>query len=143
VPGAALSHHMMEDNLAAATTLAAWKQRVRAAWPYVRIQEVKLRSPEALTVGEKAVVSAVVHLGALTPDDVAVELYHGPTEGGHELLRGEIVRMQLEGELSSGVCLFAGEIVTKDSGAHAFAARLMPWNAAMTHPYETSLIRWA
>jgi glycogen phosphorylase len=143
VPGAALSHHMMADKLAAATTLAAWKQRVRDAWPEVRIQEVTMRSPEALTVGEKAVVSAVVQLGSLTPEDVAVELYHGPTEGNHELSHGEIVRMRLDGQVSNGVCRFTGEIVTKDSGAHAFAARLMPWNAAMTHPYETSLIRWA
>jgi starch phosphorylase len=143
VPGAALSHHMMADKLAAATTLAAWKQRVRDAWPEVRIQEVIMRSPEALTVGEKAVVSAVVQLGSLTPEDVAVELYHGPTEGNHELSHGEIVRMRLDGQVSNGVCRFTGEIVTKDSGAHAFAARLMPWNAAMTHPYETSLIRWA
>jgi len=38
---------------------------------------------------------------------------------------------------------YAGEIPTKTSGAHAFAARVMPWNADMSHPYETSLIRWA
>jgi hypothetical protein len=62
------------------------------------------------------------------------------------------VRMTLEGAgtaptgataAANGVYRFIGEIPTKDSGAHAFAARLMPWNAAMTHPYETSLIRWA
>jgi len=53
------------------------------------------------------------------------------------------VRMKVDGEVSPGVCRYTGEIVAKDSGAHAFAARLMPWNAAMTHPYETSLIRWA
>jgi starch phosphorylase len=143
VPSTALSHHMMADKLAAATTLAAWKQRVRAAWPEVKIQEVSLRSPEELTVGEKAIVSATVHLGRLSPEDVAVELYYGPTAGGQELLEGEIVRMTPDGQASNGVCRFTGEIVTKDSGAHAFAARLMPWNASMTHPYETSLIRWA
>jgi starch phosphorylase len=147
VPSAALSLHMTEDKLAAATALAAWKQRVRDAWPGVKIQEVSLRSPTELKVGEKAQVSAVVQLGKLTPADVAVELYHGPTSGGHELAHGEIVRMTLEGTggavAADGVYHFVGEIPTKDSGAHAFAARLMPWNAAMTHPYETSLIRWA
>jgi hypothetical protein len=43
----------------------------------------------------------------------------------------------------AGVHRFVGEIPTRGSGAHAFAARVMPWNAAMTHPYETSLVRWA
>jgi hypothetical protein len=51
--------------------------------------------------------------------------------------------MRLDGTVGNGACRFVGEIPTKDSGAHAFAARLIPWNAAMTHPYETSLIRWA
>jgi starch phosphorylase len=147
VPSAALSKHMTENGLLAAKALAEWKQRVRDAWPGVKIQEVSLRSPAELTVGDKAVVSAVVQLGKLTPGDVAVELYHGPTSGGHELPRGEIVRMTLEGAADggapNGVYRFVGEIPTRDSGAHAFAARLMPSNAAMTHPYETSLIRWA
>jgi starch phosphorylase len=143
VPSVALSQHMMDHDLEAATTLAAWKQKVRDAWPEVNIREVALQSSQELTVGQKAVVTAVVQLGRLTPDDVAVELYHGPTNGGQELAHGEIVRMHVDGEVSKGVCRFTGEIVTKESGAHAFAARLMPWNAAMTHPYETSLIRWA
>jgi starch phosphorylase len=145
VPSAALARHMMEDGLAAATALAAWKQRVRDAWPDVKIEEVSLRSAGELKVGERAVVSAVVQLGKLTPADVAVELYHGPTGGGHELEHGEIVRMTLEGDGAAGAqgaYRFVGEIPTRDSGAHAFAARLIPWNAAMTHPYETSLIRW-
>ena len=88
-------------------------------------------------------VDAIVALGALSPSDVAVELYYGPTSGGHELERGEIVRMTLDGKLGDGAYRYTGEIPTGTSGAHAFAARVMPWNAAMTHPYETSLIRWA
>jgi starch phosphorylase len=88
-------------------------------------------------------VEATVQLGQLTPSDVAVELYHGPTAGGHELPRGEIVRMHPAGNGGApGVYRFTGEIPARDSGAHAFAARVMPWNAAMSHPYETSLIRW-
>jgi hypothetical protein len=42
-----------------------------------------------------------------------------------------------------GAWRFSGEIMTVQSGAHAFAARVVPYNDAMTHPYETSLIRWA
>jgi starch phosphorylase len=134
---------MMDKELAGAKQLAAWKQRVRDAWPDVRIKDITLKSGGELKVGEAAKVEAVVQLGKLTPADVAVELYHGPTAGGHELTHGQIVRMKLDGTGNDGTYRFVGEIPTKDSGAHAFAARLMPWNDAMTHPYETSLIRWA
>jgi starch phosphorylase len=142
-PSIRLTDQMMKGDLEGARVLAAWKERVREAWPLVQIKDVVLRSSEELKVGENARVEAVVQLGTLTPADVAMELYHGPTAGGHELLRGNIVRMKLNGKAGDGSYRFVGEIPTTDSGAHAFAARLMPWNDGMTHPYETSLIRWA
>ncbi len=94
-------------------------------------------------MGEPVRVSAVVQLGALAPEDVAVELYHGPTGGQHEIGRGRIVRMRSTERRSDGAWLYSGEIATHDSGDHAFAARVVPYNEAMSHPYETSLIRWA
>jgi starch phosphorylase len=94
-------------------------------------------------------VEAVVRLGTLKPEDVAVELYYGPTLGGQELPRGSIARMALDAKTepaetaAPGTFRFVGAIPTAESGAHAFAARVIPFNAAMSHPYETSLIRWA
>ena len=94
-------------------------------------------------MGEPVHVTALVQLGSLTPSDVAVELYHGPTGGGHELSRGKIVRMAPTERAADGQWRYAGDISTGESGAHAFATRVVPYNETMTHPYETSLIRWA
>ncbi|HEY8073516.1 MAG TPA: hypothetical protein VIF62_05390, partial [Labilithrix sp.] len=113
-----------------------------AAWPRVAIREVVAKSPHEITVGEPMIVEAKVALGELSPEDVVVELYTGPTHGKHDLERGAVVRMRLEGK-GDGVYTYVGEIPTSESGAHAFAARVMPWNASMSHPYETSLVRWA
>jgi starch phosphorylase len=143
-PSIRQSQEMTDDSLAGAVKLASWKQRVRDAWPSVEIKELTTSSPNELQVGEAMKVEATVQLGALAPTDVAVELYHGPTAGGHELSRGSIIRMKLAGNGgAAGTYRFIGEIPTVDSGAHAFAARVMPWNASMSHPYETSLVRWA
>jgi starch phosphorylase len=95
-----------------------------------------------VAVGEPVKVAATVRLGALTPDDVAVELYHGPTAGGHEIARGKVVRMAAVEKAGDGAWRYFGEIPTGASGAHAVAARVVPRNDAMSHPYETSLIRW-
>ena len=57
--------------------------------------------------------------------------------------RGNIVRMRAKERASDGVWRYEGEIPTSASGDHAFAARVVPYNEAMSHPYETSLIRWA
>ncbi len=143
VPSIKLSQKLTDGDLAAAKALTAWKDQVRAAWPAVSVREVQLDSPDEVAVGEPVKVSAIVQLGPLTPKDVAVELYHGPTNGGHEVVRGAIVRMPVVGQAADGAWRFTGEIPTGESGAHAFAVRVLPYNETMTNPHETSLIRWA
>jgi starch phosphorylase len=143
VPAIKLSHKLVDRDLAAAKTLAAWKERVREGWTGVAVREIKLESSEEVSVGEPVKVSAIVALGPLSPEDVAVELYHGPTAGAHELQSGRIVRMRPVERAGDGAWRYAGEIPTTASGAHAFAARVIPYNEGMSHPYETSLIRWA
>ena len=143
VPAIKLTHKLTDGDLAAAKALTSWKDRVRSAWQGVAVDDVRIASPAEVAVGEPVKVAATVRLGALTPDDVAVELYHGPTGGGHEIGHGKIVRMHAVERGGDGTWRYAGEIPTPESGAHAFAARVVPYNEAMSHPYETSLIRWA
>ena len=126
VPAIALSETMMAGNLSGAQKLASWKESVDLAWPNVAVQEVAVRSSEQLHVGERMLVEAIVQLGSLVPDDVVVELYHGPTNGGHELGHGTVVRMDLVEKTGQGSFRYTGEIPTNDSGAHAFAARIRP-----------------
>ncbi len=142
VPSITLHAKLVAGDLAGARALTAWKDRVREAWPGVAVKDIATRSPSEVAVGQAVAVEATVVLGALTPADVAVELYHGPTAGGHEIARGHIVRMT---EVTRGPdgWRYAGEVPTTESGAHAFAVRVVPYNDAMSHPYETSLIRWA
>jgi starch phosphorylase len=142
-PSIKLTRKMTDGELDAAKALTAWKERVRAAWQAVSVRDIRLESMDEVAVGEPLKVSATVFLGVLTPDDVAVELYHGPTSGKHEIDRGTIVRMKAVERNSEGAWHFAGEIPTQASGAHAFAARVIPYNEAMSNPYETSLVRWA
>jgi starch phosphorylase len=143
VPAIRLTHKLTDGNLAAARALTAWKDRVRGAWHAVSIDDIKVDSATEVAVGEPVRVSVRVRLGELSPEDVAVELYHGPTHGAHEIDKGSIVRMRSAGREGEGSWRFEGEIPTVASGAHAFAARVVPYNEAMSHPYETSLIRWA
>ncbi|MDP8999901.1 MAG: alpha-glucan family phosphorylase [Myxococcota bacterium] len=143
VPAISLTHKLADGELAAAKALTAWKDRVRAAWQSVAVEDVRVDSPEEVAVGEVVRVSATVKLGTLAPDDVAVELYHGATNGAHEIERGRIVRMKPVERVADGAWRFAGEIRAEESGARAFATRVVPYNDAMTHPYETSLIHWA
>jgi starch phosphorylase len=142
VPAIALHAKLAADDLAGARALTSWKDRVRAAWPSVAVGDIATTSPDEVAVGQAIAVEATIVLGALAPSDVAVELYHGPTAGGHEIARGHIVRMTEAGKTSDG-WRYVGNVPTTESGAHAFAVRIVPYSETMSHPYETSLIRWA
>jgi starch phosphorylase len=142
-PSIRMTRKMTDSDLDAAKALTAWKDRVRAAWPAVSVKDIRLDSMDEVAVGEPLKVSAAVNLGVLAPEDVAVELYYGPTSGKHEIERGTIVRMKPTEKDGDGSWRFSGEIPTGSSGAHAFAARVVPYNEAMSNPYETSLVRWA
>jgi starch phosphorylase len=143
VPAVGLTRKLTERDLQEAKALTAWKARVRDAWPAISIADVRTLSADEVAVGEALRVSATVRLGGLAPEDVAVELYHGPTGGKLELGDGRVLRMRPVERITDGAWRFEGEIPTTASGAHAFAVRAMPYNEAMSHPYETSLVRWA
>ncbi|MER3405957.1 MAG: DUF3417 domain-containing protein, partial [Chloroflexota bacterium] len=64
--------------MARARALAAWRARVQAAWPNVRVLQVRSDLPAEATLGTEFEVRADIALGSLSPDDVQVELYHGP-----------------------------------------------------------------
>ncbi len=142
VPSIALSGRMTDADFAGARELATWKERVRAAWPNVRVDGVEQISASQVEVGDAVHVKANVSLGGLSQSDVVVELYYGPTGGGHELSRGQLARMSVIDTAADGTLVYAGKMPASESGAHAFAVRVMPYSDAMSHPYETSLIKW-
>lgn len=142
VPSHKLWHRMVDGDLRGARELWAWKERVRRGWPKVRVAAVSQKTPENVRVGDPVRVTSTIELGDLSPEDVVVELYYGPTGGALSLDHGEVLRMKVEERDASGAYRYAGEIPTRESGAHAYAVRVMPYSAAMSHPYEASLVRW-
>jgi starch phosphorylase len=142
VPSIASSRRLREGGLAGARQLVAWKERVRAGWEGVAILDVALRSPAELRVGEPARVEVLVALGELSPADVVVELYHGPTEGGHDLPRGATVRMA-HLESVGRQHRYVGEVPTVESGAYGVSARVTPASPRPTRAFPTALLRWA
>jgi starch phosphorylase len=72
-----------------ARELAAWKQRVIAAWPQVRIEHVESEPTGAAgqRLGSALAVRVSVALGALTRDDVAVEVVYGRPDEEDQLVQ--------------------------------------------------------
>jgi starch phosphorylase len=127
-PTAAGADRLTADGSARAKALAAWKLRVGAAWPGVSV--VSVDSEDGIAdLGSSRSVVAMVALGSLQPDDVAVELVHGPVGAGDELQAPSTSTMSFVGvgERPS-TYRFEGTFSTERAGRYGFAVRVVPGN---------------
>jgi starch phosphorylase len=141
-PAARRARAMRDDGLAGARAVVAWKERVGAAWPKVRVQSVAERGPETLVVGQSLRVVADVSLAGLSPSDVAMDLYFGRLRGGHALDSGESAPMSCVGDLGDGSFRYEGHIPTPLAGEHAFAVRLRPAHPGLPDAFAARLLAW-
>src|SRR5919106_2372339 len=84
-PAGLLGEEMHEDSFARAKELAAWKEKVRAAWDDIRVLDVE-GDLLAADVGEERSVVARVRCGRLGTDDLSVQLAHGRIGPNGELI---------------------------------------------------------
>ncbi len=142
VPAAGRWRRLTGEKYAAAKSLSHWKRDLTHKWNTVRIDEVIANDEKELTVGSMVNVRARVHLGAVSPDDVAVELYHGTVDAYGRLVEGHSETMQIEEKNDNGDYQFKGQIPCRRSGQHGYAVRVIPKHTDLAHKFDTGLILW-
>jgi starch phosphorylase len=152
-PIAAQSDALAGNDHARARELAAWKKRVTVAWPAVKVDVDPDPVVGLVDLGTEREVTAEVHLGSLSPDDVAVELLHGPVKAGDELTDTKVVRLRRadgrpggeNGEPSGplSVVRYRGRFRADQAGRHGYAVRVVPSHRDLLVPVELGCITWA
>jgi starch phosphorylase len=130
-------------NLARARALAAWKARLAQEWRFIRVSEVRTEPSCELKVGGGMPVSARVHLGNLTPDDVLVQVYEGPLDSRQEIVAGQIIAMTSSKVLPDGDHVYVAAVPCSASGERGYALRVLPQHPDLCSPFEPRLILWA
>ncbi len=130
------------QGAARARSLAAWMARLRRQWSDVRIESVDRGPDSDLQVGGEIRVQARVHLGSLTAEDVAVELYLGRLDAAGEIADAASVVMKVAGQDGNSTTFEAVSPCTQ-SGLHGFTIRVRPNHPDMAEPFLSGLIAWA
>lgn len=131
-----------ENGFDAAKKLSQWKRSLGEKWESIRIEDVLTDDGTELPVGAQVNIHARVHLGDVSPDDVAVELYHGRIDAYGRLVEGNSLSMNCEQHLENGSYRFDGQIPCQRSGHHGYAVRIVPRHANLPHRFDTGLILW-
>jgi len=154
-PAAAKSRYLTEQACARAKAFSSWKSDFRKAWPEIAVKDVVMevsngngnekldqKQPQ-LKIGSKLLIKALVKLGRVSPNDVSVELYHGPVDNGENIQNGSVVRMDYEKATGQdGEHWFVGSMPCRTTGQHGVAVRVLPRHADFANPYEMGLILW-
>ncbi|QNS04036.1 alpha-glucan family phosphorylase [Streptomyces xanthii] len=123
----------------AARRLAAWKERVRAAWPRVAVTYVG--APSGTALGSTLDLHVTVELGELTPDDVEVQAVAGRVDAEDTLARPTTVRLApAGGPDGAGRWSYAGPLALDRTGPYGYTVRVLPHHPLLASPAETGLV---
>ena len=138
---------LVADGAAGARELAAYTIRARAAWGGVAIREVQ-GQVAAAGLGDRREVRVLVELGDLRPEDVCVELLHGPVRGDGALVGAHRQELLPSGNADAGgdggkLVAFDGSFVADEPGEYGLTARVVPANPLLARWADTGLVSWA
>jgi glycogen phosphorylase len=152
-PAASQYQRLMQHGLASAAAFAAWKQRVRALWPGVRLSRLS-EPPRELPRAGVMNLKIAAALNGLRSEDVRVEFVAQRVLPSYRTelpalssFRGEsdeVWRCALEptGQTDAdGSTLYALQAAPPASGQYAFEVRIYPTHEMLAHPFELGLLK--
>ena len=145
VPAAQAYENFSRDGCGAATQLSQWKAQMRKDWPQVQVSEVQVanKDRQSISVGESLQISARVHLGAVDPQHVRVEAYHGEVDNGDLHNPTAAVLNQTNQADGNGTYVYQGSVPATESGTYGFSVRVVPVHPCLMQAHELRLITWS
>jgi starch phosphorylase len=87
-------------------------------------------------------VRARVHLGAVDPKHIRVEVYHGESENGG-IKNPSITALTQVNQNGDGSYIYHGSVPATESGAYGFSVRVIPTHPHLQQDHELRLITWS
>jgi starch phosphorylase len=127
---------------AGARELAAWREKIRSAWPSIRIEDVSSVSTDSvLTVGDTVPVTVRVAADGVEPDDLAVEMHTG-REAGDGWLEDRTSDRLVFQRREADRLVYTGSFTCRLSGSQAFTIRILPSHRRFGTVIEPGLVAW-
>ncbi|MES9995218.1 alpha-glucan family phosphorylase [Desulfovibrio aminophilus] len=136
--------NLMRDSFAPAKALASWRMEMMTKWGTLNARNVRVETPGQIYVREPVIVECEVYLGGgLRPEDILVQIYHGPVGQDDRFSSRQTTPMSPEAALSDGWHLFRGDLIPSEAGRFGFTVRILPHHPLLLDPHSLGLIFWA
>ncbi len=133
---------LTENNRARLKELAKWKSKLSNQWQNIELKDIKQVTTGDLRVGQLLEISAYVHNGELSPEDLKLEIYFGAMDTEDTIVKGTAAPMMYQ-QSENGLAVYKGSIPLSESGRHGFAIRAMPSHPDLFGRIEPGYVRWS
>lgn len=135
---------LTDDSLKAAVTLLKWKEKVLANWNELACVEISrpAQSDNTFYVGEDLTMQLTLKTGALTSEDLKVEMLFAKEDDKTGRVRLQAKYPFCKVSENAGTVVYQCQINTKHVGLWNFAVRIIPANPLLPHDMDFNLVRW-
>ncbi|MGH3439125.1 MAG: alpha-glucan family phosphorylase [Sciscionella sp.] len=132
-PAATMSAAVVADNHAGARDLAAYRSRLEASWPKVKVLDTELdaNGGQAPVPGTPVTVAASIDLDGLAESDVIVQVVIGRVDDEDELR--DVVTETMRGD---GAGHYMVDVPLPHTGTLGFTVRVLPRHRLLASPAE-------
>ncbi|MEV7022116.1 alpha-glucan family phosphorylase [Kitasatospora sp. NPDC093558] len=141
-PAALAQRELAAGSGAGARELAAWKAKVREAWPAVRVEHVEADCPaEAQELGSSLALRVQVALGPLEPGDVEVQVVSGRVDETDGISDAGLLALKpVGGPDLDGRTRYEGSLELVRTGPFGYTVRVLPSHPRLASPAEPGLV---
>ena len=145
IPAAKSYENFSRDGCGAATHLSQWKTQIRKDWPEVKISDVQIgnKDRQSILVGESLQITARVHLGAVDPQHVRVEAYHGEVDNGDIRNPSATSSIKPAARMETAITFTREQSPRLKAALMALACASCPRIPALMQMHELRLITWS
>ena len=140
IPAAQAGRAVEMDNNALARDLASWKQRIRSAWSQVKVEHVEADGlGDVVNLGSQVMIRAYVSLGALSPDDVDVQVVCGRVDADDRIKQSEHHSMSAGERYDGNRWQYSLPIDLDMNGPFGYTVRVVPRHVGLASNADMGL----
>lgn len=128
VPADNASRELSAGNYAVLRDFVVWKKKIGQDWPKITIKKVEVRDEAEAVKGKDLEVNVLVDTAGHNPDELNVELLHGPVDLWDNFIVQHVTRLitaNSNPELNGDV-LFSGYIPISHAGQYGYVVQITP-----------------
>jgi starch phosphorylase len=134
-----------ERNYERGRAFASWLLNLQSSWNAIDMDNITATINGEVRVGETLAVDAEVYLGAISPDDVTVQVYKGILDSEGAIKQGHTHDMyRTNGSpRGDGWHQYRTEFQCRATGRHGYTIRVVPHHPDVERVLSLGLITWA